>query len=169
MKRERDTELHHQRPLPTRPEHSERSVTNHYQSIHPESVTSSDLQTSRPTQDQAVLPPRRVRQLRGQQRENNARNSATSHGSAAQYVRMNQNNRTSQGSSNEAYQHMNNVYNGADELQSMLQRERIRRTQERMALTLIQSDMENDTYNIHTVRSSQVLLQDTVNNNQMTA
>ena len=64
---------------------------------------------------------------------------------------------------------MNNVYNGADELQSMLQRERIRRTQERMALTLIQSDMENDTYNIHTVRSSQVLLQDTVNNNQMTA
>ena len=124
------------RPLPDQPVASERS--NPYESLVVESVASSISYTHEPIRGDTALPPRRINHLRQQARPQTG-NSAPGQASS----------RTSRGSSNEAYQHMSNAYSGGEELQMMLRMELRRRTQERMALTLANHDMENDTYNTY--------------------
>ena len=124
------------RPLPDQPVASERSASNPYESVVVESVASSISYTHGPIRGDTALPPRRVNHLRQHARPH------TGNGAQAS-------SRTSRGSSNEAYQHMSNAYSGGEELQMVLRMELRRRTQERMALTLANHDMENDTYNTY--------------------
>ena len=80
---------------------------------------------------------------------------------------MNQEDTRSQTSSTEAYQRMNNIYSDSEEFQEMALRRQRRLLEERMTLTHINCEMEEDTYQPHTAGSNERLLLGEVNNNNI--
>ena len=171
------------------PQHEQQPLNNltnmapieslHYEPVGlPPSANSTLPRDREPITGDPALPPNRVRQLQQQERQQQKQQpqkqrsrieslGSRSDASAIHYLRMNQEDTRSQTSSTESYQRMNNIYSNSEEFQEMALRRQRRLLEERMTLTHINCEMEEDTYQTHTAGSNERLLLGEVNNNNI--